>query len=104
LIIGAGLEKEMDMFMWSLELGSLAGEGGMEFDPAVEEAAKRAHDNGVVVRNMRRSELQLEIDRFMGVYNEAWQRNWGFVPVTSEEVAFQAKNLKPLLAEEWAMI
>jgi GNAT superfamily N-acetyltransferase len=40
----------------------------------------------------------------MDVYNEAWGENWGFVPITDAEVAFQAKNLKPVLDEEWAMM
>jgi GNAT superfamily N-acetyltransferase len=40
----------------------------------------------------------------MAVYNEAWGRNWGFVPITEAEVAFQAKNLKPVLDENWAMM
>ena len=40
----------------------------------------------------------------MEVYNEAWGHNWGFVPITEAEVAFQAKNLKPVLDENWAMI
>jgi GNAT superfamily N-acetyltransferase len=40
----------------------------------------------------------------MEVYNEAWSRNWGFVPITEAEVAFQAQNLKPILVEDWAMI
>ena len=40
----------------------------------------------------------------MEVYNEAWGHNWGFVPITEEEVRFQAKNLKPILDENWAMI
>jgi len=40
----------------------------------------------------------------MEVYNEAWGKNWGFVPITEAEVQFQAKNLKPVLDENWAMI
>jgi GNAT superfamily N-acetyltransferase len=58
----------------------------------------------VVIREMRKRELEAEIARFMEVYNEAWGPNWGFVPVTEEEVEFQARNLKPILREEWAMI
>ena len=38
----------------------------------------------------------------MEVYNEAWGANWGFVPITDEEVAFQAGDLKQMLDEEWA--
>ena len=33
-----------------------------------------------------------------------WGDNWGFVPITEAEVGFQAKNLKPVLDENWAMI
>jgi GNAT superfamily N-acetyltransferase len=58
----------------------------------------------VTLRNMRRNDLEAEVARFMDVYNEAWGRNWGFVPITEAEVAFQAKNLKPVLEEKWAMI
>ena len=53
---------------------------------------------------MRKNDLEAEVSRFMEVYNEAWGPNWGFVPITEEEVAFQAKNLKPILDENWAMI
>ena len=48
--------------------------------------------------------MAAEITRFMEVYNEAWGRNWGFVPITEAEVDFQAANLKPILDEDWAMI
>jgi hypothetical protein len=33
------------------------------------------------------------------VYNEAWSKNWGFVPMTEAEVGFMAGRLKPLLTE-----
>jgi ribosomal protein S18 acetylase RimI-like enzyme len=33
------------------------------------------------------------------IYNEAWQDNWGFVPMTDPEVDFMAERLKPLLME-----
>jgi GNAT superfamily N-acetyltransferase len=102
LIEGLGLTKVMDMRMWDLWLGQL--KAGNEFDPMIKAAAKLSEDQGVVVRNMRKNDLENEIGRFMEVYNEAWSRNWGFVPITEEEVAFQAKNLKPVLVEDWAMI
>ena len=42
--------------------------------------------------------------RFLEVYNAAWEHNWGFVPLTEEEVRHYAKDLKPVLDENWAMI
>ena len=40
----------------------------------------------------------------MEVYNAAWESNWGFVPLTDAEVARYAKELKPILDENWAMV
>jgi GNAT superfamily N-acetyltransferase len=102
LLEGLGLTKAMDMRMWDLHLGQL--KEGNAFAPMIEAAAKTSEESGVVVRKMRKRDLEQEIARFMEVYNEAWSRNWGFVPITADEVAFQAKNLKPLLVEDWAMI
>ena len=103
LLEGLGLTKTMDLLMWELWLGTL--KQGDQFHEFIEQAADKSRDeHGVVVRPMRKRDLEAEIARFMEVYNEAWGRNWGFVPVTEDEVAFQAKNLKPILDEDWAMI
>ncbi|HEY5193828.1 MAG TPA: hypothetical protein VIJ39_08165 [Solirubrobacteraceae bacterium] len=39
----------------------------------------------------------------MKLYNTVLERNWGFVPLTEEEVYHYAKDLKPILDENWAM-
>ena len=61
-------------------------------------------EHGITTRTMRKRDLEAEIGRFIEVYNSAWEQNWGFVPVTDEEVRFQAKNLKQVLDENWAFI
>jgi GNAT superfamily N-acetyltransferase len=40
----------------------------------------------------------------MEVYNAAWEKNWGFVPVTDAEVRNHARILKPVLDERWAYV
>jgi GNAT superfamily N-acetyltransferase len=103
LLESQGLGKRVDLLMWRLDMGDLKEEN--EFHPLIHAAAeKSANEHGVVIRNMKKSDLEAEIARFMEVYNEAWGPNWGFIPITEEEVAFQARNLKPILREEWAMI
>jgi GNAT superfamily N-acetyltransferase len=97
------MTKTMDLLMWELHLGSL--KQGDRFHDFIHEAAEKSRsEHGVVVRRMKKSDLKAEITRFMEVYNEAWGPNWGFVPITEEEVEFQAKNLKPILDENWAMM
>jgi GNAT superfamily N-acetyltransferase len=98
-----GFEKAMDVLMWELRMGQL--KEGERFDPSIHAAAEKAlHDEGIVIRNMRKRDMANEIRRFMEVYNEAWGDNWGFVPITDAEVEFQAKNLKQVLDEEWTFM
>jgi GNAT superfamily N-acetyltransferase len=103
LLEAQGMTKAMDLLMWRLAMGEL--KQGEQFHDLIHQASQAAaNEHGVVVRKMRKRDLEAEVTRFMDVYNEAWGRNWGFVPVTEEEVRFQAKNLKPILDENWAMI
>ena len=73
--------------------------------PAIWEVADKVEaEHGIVCRGFRKKDLQAEVTRFLEVYNSAWERNWGFVPLTEEEVRHYAKDLKPVLDENWAMI
>jgi GNAT superfamily N-acetyltransferase len=96
----AGMEKAMDLYMWSLHVT-----GREHVHPAIWQAADRLEsDHGIVCRNFRKKDLQDEVTRFLEVYNSAWERNWGFVPLNEEEVRHYAKDLKPVLDENWAMV
>jgi ribosomal protein S18 acetylase RimI-like enzyme len=61
---------------------------------------------GVLRRNpklrlepIRRKTLDRDLAKLKEVYNAAWQDNWGFVPMTDQEMDFMAARLKPLLME-----
>ncbi len=96
----AGLEKAMDLYMWSLHVT-----GRDQVNPAIWEMADKLRDeHGIVCRNFRKRDLHAEVTRFLEVYNSAWERNWGFVPLTEDEVRHYAEDLKPVLDENWAMV
>jgi GNAT superfamily N-acetyltransferase len=95
-----GLDKAMDLYMWSLHVT-----GREKVHPAIWEMAdKLESEHGIVCRNFRKRDLQQEVAKFLEVYNSAWERNWGFVPLNEEEVRHYAKDLKPVLDENWAMV
>jgi GNAT superfamily N-acetyltransferase len=95
-----GMDKSMDLYMWSLWVTERD-----KVHPAIWEMAEQLEpEHGIVCRNFRKKDLQAEVGRFLEVYNAAWERNWGFVPLTEEEVHHYAKDLKPVLDENWAMI
>jgi GNAT superfamily N-acetyltransferase len=100
LLEGAGLTKAMDTFMWELYVDKRE-----RVHPAIWDMAEKVQsEHGITVRPMRKRDLQAEVGRFLEVYNAAWERNWGFVPLSEEEVRHYAKDLKPVLDENWAMI
>jgi hypothetical protein len=58
----------------------------------------------VVIRPVRRRSLRRDLPRLREVYNSAWEKNWGFVPMTAEEMEFMAKRLKPVLDQDFVWI
>lgn len=46
------------------------------------------------------STINSKLDTVLKLFNDAWENNWGFVPMTREELAHMAKDLKPLLTDE----
>jgi GNAT superfamily N-acetyltransferase len=100
LLENAGLVKAMDLYKYFLDVSERANVLPVIF----ELADKVESEHGIVVRNMRKRDFQSEVKRFMAVYNSAWEKNWGFVPLTEAELEDYAKQLKPLLDENWAWI
>src|SRR4029453_7608228 len=38
------------------------------------------------------------------IYNEVWEKNWGFVPFTEAEIEFMTHELKQLVIPEFTLI
>lgn len=100
LLEGTGLTKAMDLLMWELMMENRE----QVLDVIWQLAADVERKHGITVRRMRRSDFAAEIERFLTIYNGAWERNWGFVPLTDDEVRHYAKELKPIIDERWAYI
>lgn len=52
------------------------------------------------IRNVDLKNLQKELDIIKNIYNSAWEPNWGFVPLTDEEIDDLAENLKLLVDKD----
>jgi hypothetical protein len=70
-----------------------------QLPPAAAQVVARGLPPGVVLRPLRRAELREEVACLIGIFNDAWSGNWGFVPFTEQEVAHLADELRPLLNE-----
>ncbi|NWF52101.1 MAG: N-acetyltransferase [Nitrospirae bacterium] len=85
-----GMKKIKDLYAYICEIP-------MELPEKVLRVAEIAEKRGIRVRpiDMRRFELEMRV--FKDIYNSAWQKNWGFIPITIEETNYLAKRLKPIV-------
>ncbi|NWG71859.1 MAG: hypothetical protein HXY23_09675 [Parvularculaceae bacterium] len=49
------------------------------------------------IRNIDMSRFAEEIRTVVDIYNDAWSENWGFVPMTEEQVRHMASELRPII-------
>ncbi len=56
--------------------------------------------SGITTRMADLKSLDQEIEMLVEVYNEAWARNWGFLPLTDDEAHALAETLRPVLIPE----
>lgn len=60
---------------------------------SVEKISKKFGDS-IKIRNIDMKNLNSELSIILDIYNEAWSKNWGFVPMTDKEITEMARELK----------
>ena len=86
-----GLKKVMDLLAFRITKEDPISE---RVQKVVDKMAERSQ---VKLRTLRMSEFDKEVDRINKIYNEAWQYNWGFVPMNRDEFDYTARNLKQIV-------
>jgi GNAT superfamily N-acetyltransferase len=67
-------------------------------------AIARAGKLGVKIRPVNLKQIEVESQRIRAIYNQAWEKNWGFVPFTEAEMDHMAKEMKPLIVPDAMLI
>ena len=96
----AGLDKAMDLFMWTLDIS-----GRDKVMPIIWDLAEQLEPkHGITIRKMTRRGLRRDLDAFAEIYNEAWSRNWGFVPYEKADLDAYAEGLQLVFDRDWFMV
>ncbi len=98
LLEQAGLRKVKDLYSF---VNTADGVDVQKIGRVSDRAMKRA---GVTIRPVNMKDFQGEVSRIWDVYNAAWSRNWGFVPMTKEEFYLMGKEMKQILNPEMVLI
>src|SRR3546814_1056768 len=75
------------------------------FPPIVERIVAAGDKNARIhIRKVDKRRFDAEATLIMGLLNDAWSDNWGFVPLTDSEIAYVGKKLKDIVFEELSSV
>lgn len=71
------------------------------FPPLVNRIVAAGEKNSRIrIRRVDKKKFDAEAKLIMGILNDAWSDNWGFVPLTDSEIAYVGKKLKGIVYED----
>jgi hypothetical protein len=92
-----GMSKSKDLHAYIYDMQE-------ELPEKVLRVAALAERKGITVRPIDKKNFMADMKIFQCIYNSAWEKNWGFIPIADEELSYSAKRLKPLVVPELTLI
>lgn len=100
LLEGYGLTKQVDLMAYALYDTDL-GDKPVRLQEAL---AQRLAAKGITIRPFDlKHNFKRELEQFGKVYNAAWDKNMGFVPMTKEEFNFMGKDMKMIADTDFCL-
>lgn len=59
---------------------------------------------GITIRPFDLKRFDQEIERVKEIYNAAWEKNWGFVPMTDHEIDHLAEQFRPVVIPDFVPV
>jgi GNAT superfamily N-acetyltransferase len=95
-----GFQKKVDLIAWRFE-GDAYDDRSVKLLDRLEERLKRSE---ITIRKINIKNFKADAERLREVYNGAWDKNMGFVPLNNEEYDYQAKDLKMILDPDFCYL
>ena len=95
----AGMQKAKDLVGYFIPMGDRGWNMPESFERLAERSLRRS---GVEFRDLDLRRFEQELEVVWDVYNSAWERNWGFVPMSKKEFVHMARDMKPLIEPRYA--
>jgi hypothetical protein len=103
-IEAAGYGKVKDLLALDVQCGEPLIAHTEKLVNTMERIGKRAEAKGYTIREVNMKDFKGELEKLFEIYNEAWEKNWGFVPMTRDEFFNEAEMLKQVVVPELAVI
>jgi hypothetical protein len=93
-IEAAGYKGAKELYTYELDISA-------PMPPLVQRIVSSGERNPrIAIRKVEKSRFDEEAALILGILNDAWSDNWGFIPLSDEEIAYAGKKLKPIVFED----
>lgn len=92
-----GYTKSMDLLAYNMPSNLDLPEIMHKISARIEKSSR------ITYRTINKKKWAQEVDLMLDIYNDAWEKNWGFVPMTEAEFRATAKELKGVVDENLIM-
>ncbi len=97
-IEGAGYAHVKSLKTWDIDILK-------PFPELVQRIVASGEKNSRIrLRKVNKRKFHEEAALILSILNDAWSDNWGFVPITDDEIAYIGKKLKPIVFEDLIMV
>jgi hypothetical protein len=94
----AGYVKAKDLFTYDLDVSH-------PFPPLIRRIVEMGEKNPRIrIRQTDKKRFEEEAALLLGILNDAWSQNWGYIPLTESEIAYAGKKLKPIVLEDMILV
>ncbi len=97
-IESAGYDRAKTLLTYDLDVSH-------DFPPLIRRIVQSGRRNErIVIRPVDKKRWNEEVEVILTILNDAWSKNWGFVPFTKDEIAYAGKKLKPIIHPELNLV
>jgi hypothetical protein len=100
LLENTGLGKMTDLVAYMVERDA----ANTRTERFVDRMEDRLRSKGITIREINLKDFKREVEKVRDVYNKAWDKNLGFVPMTPEEFDHAAKSMKLILDPRFCIV
>ena len=94
----AGYVKAKDLFTYDLDVTR-------PFPPLAQRLVEMGEKNPKIrIRQVDRKRFEEEAALLLGILNDAWSDNWGYIPLTESEIGYAGRKLKPIVLEDMILV
>lgn len=98
-----GYFKSMDLWAWAVNTDIFAG--GSKFPKKLVRVVEKVRQReNIHIRKVDMKNFEKDLAYVKKLYNSAWAKNWGFIPMNEAEIDKLAEELKPILDPDLVLI